>query len=54
MDKTAKLARYYKISKADAQLLVSAGLDTPRKIKADKSKVDAVLAGEKRAKVKAR
>ena len=33
--RTRKLMRMYRIEKKDAQALVDAGLDTPRKIKAE-------------------
>jgi len=55
MNKARKLARYYNIETVDAELLIAAGLDTPRKIKADKGKVDAVgLKKAEKDKVKAR
>lgn len=54
MNKAQKLARYYRIDLQDAQELIDAGLDTPRKIKLDKGKVDKVLSGQKKDKVKAR
>lgn len=56
MDKrTAKLARVYRIGRDDAQMLVDAGLDTPRKIKADKDELDKVnLPKSAKDKVKAR
>ena len=55
MNRAAKLARYYRIDIADAVALIAVGLDTPRKVKADKGKVDGAKLGKAtKDKVKAR
>lgn len=53
--RVTKLARYYRISNEDAQVLIGAGLDKPRRIKARKGDVDKVKLPKKvRDKIKAR